>query len=179
ASQTLHVHHVAYLVDHGLPAMTAATIVGIVGASSIVGKIGGGWLSDRIDREFIYVAGIGCVVLGIGLLGLVRWLPSLWVPYGYAVLFGAGYSVTASLAPAMVSDRFGGRNFGAIVGLSMVGGAIGSALGAWLAGFLFDLSGSYAIPFTIAGACAAAAGAAAWHARTLRRRALRAASPPT
>ena len=41
-SQTLHVHQAAFLVDHGLPAMTAASVISVVGAASILGKTGGG-----------------------------------------------------------------------------------------------------------------------------------------
>src|SRR6185312_8584923 len=50
-SQTLHVHQAAFLVDHGLPAMTAASVISVVGASSIVGKTGGGFVSDLLPRE--------------------------------------------------------------------------------------------------------------------------------
>ena len=49
-SQTMHVHQVAYLVDLGVSAMIAASVVGVVGLSSIAGKIGGGWLSVRFER---------------------------------------------------------------------------------------------------------------------------------
>jgi predicted MFS family arabinose efflux permease len=41
-SQTLHVHQAAFLVDHGLSAMTAASVISVVGVSSILGKTGGG-----------------------------------------------------------------------------------------------------------------------------------------
>ena len=170
AAQTLHVHQVAYLVDHGITAMLAASVVGVVGVSSIFGKIGGGWLSDRIDREVVYVTGIAGVVASIGVLGSIGEGHPHWAAYGYAVLFGAGYSVTASLVPTMVSDRFGGPHFGAIVGFGMVGGAVGAALGAWLAGRLFDVSGSYAVSFAIAAAAGLAAAAAVWRARILRLR---------
>jgi predicted MFS family arabinose efflux permease len=175
AAQTLHVHQVAYLVDHGIAAMAAASVVGVVGVASIFGKIGGGWLSDRIEREIVYVVGIAAVVASIGILAVIGQLQSHWIAYAYAALFGAGYSVTASLMPAIVSDRFGGPHFGAIVGFGMVGGAVGAALGAWLAGRLFDATGTYAIPFWIAAGAGAAAAGAVWWARVLRVRAKRAA----
>ncbi|MGE0874790.1 MAG: MFS transporter [Burkholderiales bacterium] len=170
-SQMLHVHQAAFLVDHGLSAMVAASVVGAVGAASIVGKIGGGWLSDRIEREFVYVAGIAILVGAVGALAAVGASPSRWGAYGYAVMLGVGYSVTASLTPAMASDRFGGRHFGAIVGAGLLASALGSALGPWMAGWMFDATGSYAVPFMIAAACGVAAGIAGWIARTLRLRA--------
>jgi MFS family permease len=171
-SQTLHVHQVAFLVDHGMAAMAAASVVGVVGVASVVGKSGGGWLADRYERELIYMSCIAVLVGAVGALALVGVASSHWGAYGYAVMLGIGYSATAALTPVMVSDRFRGSHFGAILGLCLVGSALGSAFGPWMAGSLFDETKSYAIPFVIAATCGVAAGAAAWRARTLRRRAM-------
>jgi MFS family permease len=177
SSQTLHVHQVAYLVDQGLSAIVAATVVGVVGFASIFGKIGGGWLSDRIEREVVYAWGIAIMVGSAFALLALGTNPSRWAAYGYAVLLGVGYSATASLIPAMMSDRFSGRHFGAIVGVALIGSSAGSAVGPLLAGTLYDATGSYAIPFLIAAACGVIAGAAGWHARTLRKRAMAVRQP--
>jgi len=177
-TQTLHVHHVAFLVDHGMAAMAAASVVGVVGIASVFGKSGGGWLSDRYERELIYVIGIAILVVAVGALAFVGAMPSRWGAYAYAVLLGVGYSATAALIPAMVRDRFRGPRFGLILGMGLFGSALGSALGPWMAGHLFDLTGSYAIPLAIAAACGVLAGASGWHARTLRRRAQASAAGP-
>ncbi|MDH4093517.1 MAG: MFS transporter [Betaproteobacteria bacterium] len=167
-SQTLHVHQVAYLVDRGVAAIVAASVVGVVGLASIVGKTGGGWLSDRVERERVYVAGIAVMLAAVAVLASLGQTPALGAIYLYGALLGLGYSVTASLIPAMVSDRFSGPHFGAIVGMGLLGSAIGSAVGPWMAGYLFDRTGSYAIAFALAAACGFAAGVAGWRARTLR-----------
>ena len=169
-SQTLHVHQVAHLVDQGLAAMVAASVVGVVGLASIFGKVGGGWLADRMEREVVYVAGIAIMAASAFALLALGASPSPWAAYGYAVLLGVGYSVTASLTPVMVSDRFSGPHYGAIVGAGLMGAAVGSALGPWLAGRLYDATGSYTIAFLIAAACAVAAMAAGWRVRTLRKK---------
>jgi len=170
-SQTLHVHQVAFLVDHGVQAMIAASVVGVVGIASIVGKTGGGWLSDRVERELVYVSGIAILVGAVGALMLVGETGSQWGAYGYAVMLGMGYAVTAALTPAMVSDRFQGRHFGAIMGVGLFGSATGSAVGPWMSGYLHDLTGSYAVPFAIAATSGLLAGVAGWTARSLRRQA--------
>jgi MFS family permease len=167
-SQMLLVHQAVYLVDQGIPAMVAASVISVVGVASIVGKTGGGWLSDLMDREVVYVVGMAAMIASVGVLCLVALAPSPWSAYGYAVLLGLGYAVTASLIPAMVSDRFRGPHFGAIFGALQIASASGSALGAWLAGRIFDATGSYAIPFSAAAAAAGAAAVAAWSARRLR-----------
>jgi MFS family permease len=168
-SQTLHVHQVAYLVDHGLAAIVAAAVVGVVGFASIVGKTGGGWLSDRIDREIVYVAGIAILVSSSFVLLSLGRPPAAWGAYAYAVMLGLGYSVTAAITPAMMADRFSGPHFGSIVGIGLMGTAAGSALGPWGAGRLYDATGSYTTAFLIAAAAGVVAGTAGWRARALRR----------
>jgi MFS family permease len=167
-SQTLHVHQVAYLVDHGVAAIVAASVVGVVGLSSIIGKIGSGWLSDRIEREFVYVAGVAIMVASVAVLTAAGAALSQSGAYLYAIMLGAGYSVTAAITPVMANDRFSGKHFGAIVGFGLFSASIGSALGPWLGGFLFDVTGSYALPFAIAASCGVLAAGAGWAARTLR-----------
>lgn len=169
-SQMLHVHQVAHLVEQGLPAIVAATVVGVVGLASIAAKTGGGWLSDRIDREVVYVAGVAIMAASALALLALGAAPSRWGAYGYGVLLGAGYSVTAAITPAMMSDRFNGPHFGAIVGVGLMGSAAGSAAGPWLAGTLYDATGSYTVAFLIATACAAVAAGTGWRCRTLRKR---------
>ncbi len=171
SSQTLHVHQVAFLVDHGVAAIVAASAVGVVGLASIAGTIGGGWLSDRVERELVYIGGISIMVASVAALLAVGSAPTRWGMYTYAIMLGIGYSVTASLIPAMLSDRFSGPNFGAIFGMGLLASALGSAVGPWLAGSIFDLTGSYTVPFAIAAACGFIAATAGWLARVLRRRA--------
>ena len=170
-AQTLHVHQVPYLVDQGMAAMVAASVVSVVGAFSIVAKIAGGWISDLIDREIVYVCGIAVMLAAVGALALLGAWPSRWGAYGYAVLLGIGYSVTASITPAMAADRFSGPSFGAIVGIGLLASAGGSALGPWLAGWLFDATGSYRWALGMTALCALCAAAAGWMLRRLRLRA--------
>jgi MFS family permease len=164
-SQMLHVHQAAFLVDHGISAMAAASVVSVVGLSSIVGKTGGGFISDFLRRELVYALGMISMIIGVGVLWLVAITPSAWLARGYAVLFGVGYSVTAFIVPAMMSDRFRGPHFGSIFGLTQVASALGSALGAWLAGRIFDATGSYAIAFALAATAAAVAAWSVWAGR--------------
>jgi MFS family permease len=168
SSQTLHVHQVAYLVDHGLAAIVAASVVSVVGLASIVGKTGGGWLADRMEREGVYVAGIAILVASAFVLLALGNPPSRWAAYGYAILLGVGYSVTAAITPLLVSDRFGGAHFGAIIGVGLFGTALGSALGPWMAGRLYDATGTYTVAFLIAAASGVVAMAACWYARVLK-----------
>lgn len=172
SSQTLHVHQVAFMVDHGISSMVAASVVGVVGGASVFGKIGGGWLADRFEREFVYIGGISVLVVSAAALYVVGVATSVWGAYIYAVLMGVGYSATASITPALASDRFSGKHFGAIIGAGMFIGALGAASGPWLAGLQFDLTGSYTLPLTGVAVCGTIAGVSVWVARELRVRAV-------
>jgi MFS family permease len=150
ATQMLLVHQVAYLVDHGVPALVGATVVGIVGIASVAGKAGWGTLSDRVGREPTYTLAFACVVLSVGVLALAGAFPHTPLPYLYAVLIGVGYAVTAPLIPAIASDLFGGPQFPRIFGMLHLTNSMGGALGAWIAGVIFDATGSYAFALPIA-----------------------------
>jgi MFS family permease len=162
ATQMLLVHQVAYLVDHGASALAGATVVGVVGVSSVAGKAGWGMLSDRIGREPTYSLAFGCVAASVGLLALAGAYPRTLLPYGYAVLIGVGYAVTAPLTPAIASDLFGGPRFARIFGALHFTNSLGGALGAWVAGGIFDATGSYALALPIAAAMAVLAPALLW-----------------
>jgi len=148
--QMLFVHQVAFLVDHGAADMVAATVAGIAGLVSIPGKFAWGLLSDRKGRELAYSLGFGCIGLSIGLLVLAGAFPHTALPYVYAVVMGVGYAVTAPVLPAISSDLFGGPGFSSIFGVIHLSMGFGSALGAWGAGRIFDLTGSYTEAFWLA-----------------------------
>ena len=162
ATQMLLVHQVAYLVDHGVPALVGATVVGIVGVASVAGKAGWGTLSDRVGRELTYSLAFVCVASSVGLLALAGAHPRTPLPYVYALLIGVGYAVTAPLTPAIASDLFGGPQFPRIFGLLHFTNSLGGALGAWVAGFIFDRSGSYALALPISAAMALLAPGLLW-----------------
>ena len=162
ATQMLLVHQVAYLVDHGVPALVGATVVGVVGVCSVAGKAGWGTLSDRIGREPTYSLAFLCVAASVGVLALAGGYPHTLLPYGYAVLIGIGYAVTAPLTPAIASDLFGGPRFARIFGLLHFANSLGGALGAWVAGVIFDATTSYALALPIAAAMALLAPILLW-----------------
>jgi MFS family permease len=162
ATQMLLVHQVAYLVDHGVPALVGATVGGVVGVCSVAGKAGWGALSDRVGREPTYSLAFLCVAASVGLLVLAGAYPRTLLPYGYAVLIGVGYAVTAPLTPAIASDLFGGPRFARIFGALHFANSVGGALGAWIAGRIFDVTASYALALPIAAAMALLAPTLLW-----------------
>jgi len=171
-TQMLLIHQVAYLVDHGVPAMTAASLGGAVGLISIPGKLGWGLLSDRAGRELAYGLAFACVAASVGALVLAGGSRTAAALVLYAVLIGLGYGVMAPVPPAAVSDLFGGPGFPTIYGLVYTLGGLGLASGTWGAGWLFDRTGSYAIALWLALGMALLSPALLWLAAPRR------ANPP-
>jgi MFS family permease len=172
ATQAILTHQVAFFTDQGLGTLPASYVVGVIGLVSIGAKIFWGILSDKIGREITYTLGVVCGVCGMALLILFLFLPSSWVPYSYAFLFGMGYSVTTTLPPIMAADFFEGKSFGAIFGTMMTFNGIGGALGAWFAGFVYDHTETYLLVFILTMACYLFACINVWRAAPRKVRAV-------
>jgi MFS family permease len=148
-TQMLMIHQVAYLIDHGVPPMIAATVGGAVGLVSIGAKMGWGVLSDRAGRELTYSLAAGCIVASIGFLVLAGRYPASSLPYIYAVLMAFGYGVLSPVFPAAAADLFSGPGFSTIYGALYAVICLALASGPWIAGQVFDLTGSYAVALWI------------------------------
>jgi MFS family permease len=166
--QMLLVHQVAFLVDQGIPAMVAASVAGLVGLASVFAKVGSGWAADVIGRRRTFTTGMIFVLVSVGLLGVVARSPHGPAVYVYGVLMGIGYAATVPIMPTVISDVFGGARFGSIFGSLHLANAMGGAVGAWLAGSVFDATGSYTISFMAAAFAALLAIGAVSMARPAR-----------
>jgi MFS family permease len=157
-TQLLLTHHVAYLVEVGQSRMLVAGIVGLVGLFSVPGKIGWGFLSDRFWLEWIYLAGSICIAAASLTLLAIGPASPTWNLFGYAILIGFGYAVSASMNPILSGRFFAGRHFGIILGTLNTFYQGGAAASIWLAGYAHDVTGSYRLPLlgAIASVCLAA-----------------------
>jgi MFS family permease len=144
------VHNVQFMVDQGISKMTAAWIFAMVGIISSVFRIFWGWLSDRWGREKTFTLGVLCACLGVGSLILLEATGVRMFIYSFLILFGVGWGVTAPMFMAVAADLFKGRAFGFIYGLVEAGIGFGGALGAWIAGLIFDHTSSYQWAFILA-----------------------------
>ncbi len=120
--------------------------------------------------QFYLFFGLGCG-LGIALAGWVpcaalmnRWFDTkreaalllvgrpeeLGLVLLFSVAFAVGYAVIGPVSPVAAADIFGGKNFGSIFGVMCTANGIGSAFGAWMAGYVFDVTGSYFVAFGMA-----------------------------
>ena len=143
----ISVHAVPFARDQGVSLAGASLALTAYGVGAAVGRLLGGFLSDRMGTRL--TMGAAYVVEIIALLALL-WIPSRPALLGSLVAFGAGFAATDTMVAKVIPEVFGLRAIGAIMGMLTLGWRCGAAVGPALAGFLYDLTGSYRIPFGLA-----------------------------
>jgi MFS family permease len=151
-------HAVAHLVEVGIEPRRAAAAFGVMGLLSGFGRAGFGALSDRVGRVPAALASYGATALGVGALVLLGGGGGAWLLYGFVVFFGLTFGSRGPIVAALAADVYGGRRYGTVLGLITLGNRLGSAIGPWLGGVVYDWTGSYRVAF---GAAIAAIGVAA------------------
>jgi MFS family permease len=166
----VQVHQTRYLIEIGFRPTDAAWALGSVSLVAIPGQIALGHLSDRIGREWVWTLGnLGFVLCYLTLL-LLRDVPTPALLYVMIATQGMlGYGLT-SVIGAIPAEIFEGRHYGTIFGTLMLASIAGGAAGPWVAGALYDATGTYALAFRIAIGCSVVSAVAIWRAapRTVR-----------
>ena len=139
-------HVVPYATDVGLSTIEASTVLSVMGGFHIMSRLLVGRVSDTVGRK---IPGIVCACMVTGALIWLIWLRELWMFYLFAAFFGFGWGGFGVINIALVSDCFGRRSLGVIIGALEVGFAVGVATGAALGGFTFDITGNYMLAFAV------------------------------
>jgi sugar phosphate permease len=142
------VHFVPHSIDHGIPEVTAASVLAIMGAMNFVGTLASGWLTDRYDPRKLLAIYYSLRGLSLLLLPFVTEFAGLAV---FAVFFGLDYIATVPPTVALVADRFGRANVGAVFGWVFFSHQVGAALASYLGGLVRVSLGNYTAAFLGAG----------------------------
>jgi predicted MFS family arabinose efflux permease len=134
-------HMVTHATDQGVPAMAAATMLGVSGLSSIAGRIGGGLIADRFGVKRTLIGGL---VLQATIIAAYLLAREAWSFYALAMVFGTAYGGVMPLYALVTREYFGekvmGTAYGAVFFISSLGMGIGSLAG----GVIYDRLGAYA-----------------------------------
>jgi MFS family permease len=138
------VHMVAYCGDLGYPAARGAEMLSLMLACGIVSRLVSGWIADHIG-------GLRTLLLGAVLqaVALALFLPfqQLAALYLISALFGLFQGGLVPSYPLIVREYFPPREAGVRTGTVIMATLFGMALGGWLPGWIFDLTGSYRAAF--------------------------------
>ena len=141
------VHLPAYLVDRGLTPRDGMMALAMVMFFNIVGSYGSGVLGDRFSKKYLLtlIYAVRAVAL-TGFLVLPITTASTWL---FAIFFGLVWLGTVPLTNGLIGQIFGVRYLATLFSITFFGHQIGSFLGVWLGGYVFDTTGSYQIVWLI------------------------------
>ena len=165
AQAGVSLHQASHLVERGVDAGTAATIVAMFSFMSGMGTLGSGFLARRLPLRFVLALVAAMLAAGALLMSRLSTSADGFVAAG---IFGFGIGGVLTLLPVAWADYFGRANFGAIRGVALSAQVLAQAAGPLLAGILHDLSGDYRIAlycFTGLALLSAAVALAARHPR--------------
>ena len=138
------VHLVAYCIDLGYGPARGAEMLSVLLGTGVISRLGSGLIADKIG-------GIGTLILGSTMqcLTLIFYLPfnGLTSLYIVSALFGLAQGGIVPSYALIVRQYFPARQAGLRVSLVLMSTVVGMALGGWMSGEIFDLTGSYRAAF--------------------------------
>lgn len=151
AMMIIMTHIVSHAINVGIASTTAVAILAVIGGISSVMVIPEGFLADRIGIRKT------AIIITSVLVVAMAWLPvtgqKIWSLLLFAVMFGVAFGGLDVLLSLITSRIFGLIALGAIIGFVNFALQVGGAMGPFIAGIMFDLTGSYQTAFlTGAGA---------------------------
>jgi len=142
-NSAIQVHMIPYFQqDIGLSAAWAAVVMSMVYITSGIGRIGGGYLLDRIDYRHVLAAVAAMMAFSLLYLQLVT-VKSLWATVPFALLFGISLGCLVPMRGAVGAIMFGTRAIGGVLGLLQGWSIAAGVIGPLVMGLIFDLNGNY------------------------------------
>ncbi len=143
----LTTHQVAYLQDLNFSPLLSATALGLMLGMSVIGRLASGFLGMKFEGRHLAVYFLSSMGLGIVALMLAR---GIFYIYLYSIFTGIGFGGMVVLMPNLFGSYFGRSHYSRIVGWTAPLVTLFSAGSPTLAGLLYDATGSYSWPFSIA-----------------------------
>lgn len=142
------VHMPSYLKDHGLSPDVATTALALIGLFNIFGTYAVGLLGERLPKNYILSTIYALRSVAIVVFLLVPLTP--WSVYVFSAVMGALWLSTVPATNAIVAQVFGVQYLSMLSGFVFFSHQIGSFLGVWLGGRLYDSTGSYDVVWWLA-----------------------------
>ncbi len=145
----ISLHVVAYLVFVGLSEVEAAFSFGIAGILNFIGMVLTGLAADRYPRHLVATVSYALSFMAIFSLAMMQFYTSIIFLILFIIGFGLSAGARGPIITTLMAEIFAGKGLASIYGATNLGQGIGAATGAFLAGFLFDLTGGYNFGFLL------------------------------
>src|SRR6202043_1520112 len=145
----LPLHQLACSAGFRFDKLHAAEVLGMGAFLAVPGIVVTGTLSDYIGREWSAILAYGFSIIGVGFALMITRPDQHLLLWLHACFFGLTWGARGPAITAKTADLFPGRQLGTILGVITIGSGIGSAVGSSMAGWIFDLSGSYRLAFIL------------------------------
>lgn len=139
-------HFPAYLVDQGIAPTVGASALALIGLFNIFGSAFFGWSADRFRKHYALSALYGA--RGLVFVAFLALPLTSFTALAFAAAIGFLWLGTVPLTNGLVGQIYGIRHLSMLSGIVFLSHQVGSFFGAWLAGYLFDLMGSYDATWT-------------------------------
>jgi OFA family oxalate/formate antiporter-like MFS transporter len=139
-------HVVRHAIDLGVTPIAAALTLTLLGGANMLTRIPLGMAADYFGKKRV------SIVFSLLAAGAMFWLiksTSLWMLYLFAVVFGMANAGLGIATTALVGDLFGVRHIGVIFATLEIPWATGAAVGPAVAGYIFDVNGSYSFAWLL------------------------------
>jgi MFS family permease len=159
---------VAFFIDAGFSALTAATAYGLLGLASAVSVMSSGFLSDRFGTlRTVTVSFLGTAA-GMAILLAMTAAPSAVLLALFVALFGLCMGTRGPIVSSISARYFAGPHVATIYGGIYAANALGAACGSFMGGVLHDLTGGYRVGIAASLCFIALAAAPFWTVPALR-----------
>jgi nitrate/nitrite transporter NarK len=144
-NSAFQIHMIPYFQqDIGFTATWAAVVMSIVFVISGIGRIGGGYLLDRMDYRLVLAVVAGMMGFALMYLQVVP-VQTVWGTLPFALMFGVSFGCLVPMRGAVGSIMFGTRTIGGVLGLLQGGPIAAGVIGPFVMGIIFDLNGNYSV----------------------------------
>jgi len=137
-------HLIPFAHDHGYALGVTGATVSLLAAFNILGTLASGPLFDRWNNR--HILGVLYSVRAVSLVLLLTMHQAQWL-IAFGVILGLVDFAVLAPTQMLASRYFAGHSLGLVFGLLSLAHQLGSALGSYVPGVLYDLTGSYTLPF--------------------------------
>ena len=148
STSAIMVHIVPFLESVEVPTTIAAMAVTGITLCSLIGRLCFGFLGDFTNKRYLLTIALALQTIGVFVFSFIA-ADKVWLIIPFLLTYAPGFGGTIPVRPALQADYFGTRSYGTIFGLMILISMLGSLFSPVIAGWIFDVTGSYRLAWQV------------------------------